>query len=188
MDLSDIRIRPFTKEYLFFTGKENVTFNGEVSIPPLVITSSGAVDIPRYRWQSVEHIIVLPSNDAPVIKLNDFSRYEISFNEDKNSSFLYPPELIKVSDRDLSIKLLYLHESQGVKTIEITLKNYFTDKIRDVSEPERLIATTPLLNSQLISRSYHWKLLYLAETPLSIIGLVSIRNIRNYRLKNNKPL
>ncbi|EET4511095.1 cysteine protease domain, YopT-type [Escherichia coli] len=188
MDLSDIRIRPFTKEYLFFTGKENVTFNGEVSIPPLVITSSGTVDIPRYRWQSVEHIIVLPSNDAPVIKLNDFSRYEISFNGDKNSSFLYPPELIKVSDRDLSIKLLYLHESQGVKTIEITLKNYFTDKIRDVSEPERLIATTPLLNSQLISRSYHWKLLYLAETPLSIIGLVSIRNIRNYRLKNNKPL
>ncbi|MCV5290214.1 DUF3491 domain-containing protein, partial [Escherichia coli] len=74
-----------------------------------------------------------------MIKLNDFSRYEISFNGDKNSSFLYPPELIKVSDRDLSIKLLYLHESQGVKTIEITLKNYFTDKIRDVSEPERLI-------------------------------------------------
>ncbi|MDQ9290698.1 DUF3491 domain-containing protein, partial [Escherichia coli] len=68
---------------------------------------SGTVDIPRYRWQSVEHIIVLPSNDAPVIKLNDFSRYEISFNGDKNSSFLYPPELIKVSDRDLSIKLLY---------------------------------------------------------------------------------
>lgn len=187
-NLSNISINPFTKEYLVFTGAENVTFTGKVFIPPLIVTSSGVVNIPKYRWQSIEKIIVFPRNDAPVIKLNDFTHYEIKFTDEKNNDFLYPPDLIKVFNRDLSVKLLYLHEREGLKTIDITLKNYFTHKISEVPEPEKMITTTPLPDSRLINRSYHWKLLYLGDTPLSITGLVSIKNIRNYRIKMNKPL
>ncbi|EFC6967123.1 DUF3491 domain-containing protein, partial [Escherichia coli] len=104
------------------------------------------------------------------------------------NNVLYPTELINVSGRDLSVRLLYADKNNSIKTLKLTLRNYFTNKVNNINNPQEIIATTPLLDSSLVNRKYHWKFFYLADKPFSIIGLVSIKNIRNYRLKINKPV
>ncbi|EFC0207889.1 DUF3491 domain-containing protein, partial [Escherichia coli] len=187
-DLSNIRVSPSTKEYIIFSAEEHVTFTGRISTPPLVITSSAYVNIPKYRWQSIDEIIVSPRYDVPVIRLNDFVRYDPSLYNNSKNNVLYPTELINVSGRDLSVRLLYADKNNSIKTLKLTLRNYFTNKVNNINNPQEIIATTPLLDSSLVNRKYHWKFFYLADKPFSIIGLVSIKNIRNYRLKINKPV
>lgn len=43
---------------------------------------------------------------------------------------------------------------------------------------------SPLPDSRLIRQKYHWRLIYMGDTPLSIIGLVSVKNYSKYRMKN----
>ncbi|HFS3073904.1 TPA: DUF3491 domain-containing protein, partial [Escherichia coli] len=114
-DLSNIRVSPSTKEYIIFSAEEHVTFTGRISTPPLVITSSGYVNIPKFRWQSIDEIIVSPRYDVPVIRLNDFVRYDPSLYNTSKGDVLYPTELIRVSGRDLSVRLLYVDKNDYIK-------------------------------------------------------------------------
>ncbi|STR89719.1 Protein of uncharacterised function (DUF3491) [Klebsiella pneumoniae] len=179
-----INVKPSSVEYVIFSGEENVSLTGEISTPPLFITSSGIVSVPEYRWRSVEQIIISPVNDAPTVKLIDFIRYELPLSNEKESGVMYHPGFIRIHNHDLTIKFFYLSEKNVVRTLDITLRNYFTKRIDDISEPEKMIATTPLPDSRLIRQKYHWRLIYMGDTPLSIIGLVSVRNYSKYRMKN----
>ncbi|HDU1553535.1 TPA: DUF3491 domain-containing protein [Klebsiella pneumoniae] len=179
-----INVKPSSVEYVIFSGEENVSLTGEISTPPLFITSSGIVSVPEYRWRSVEQIIISPVNDAPTVKLIDFIRYELPLSNEKESGVMYHPSFIRIHNHDLTIKFFYLSEKNVVRTLDITLRNYFTKRIDDISEPEKMIATTPLPDSRLIRQKYHWRLIYMGDTPLSIIGLVSVKNYSKYRMKN----
>lgn len=51
-----------------------------------------------------------------------------------------------------------------------------------LSDTEKMIA--PLPDSRFIRPKYHWRLIYMEDTPLSIIGLVSVKKYSKYRMKN----